>query len=74
VLASGLVLAAGWERERDGAAADSDPAVALAAWEQRAQGLGQRGRGARALFDGSQQCGLTAMAERRARRSGSLKS
>jgi hypothetical protein len=35
VLASGLVLAAGWERERDGVAADSDPAAA--------QGLGQRG-------------------------------
>jgi hypothetical protein len=74
VLASGLVLAAGWERERDGAAADSDPAAALAAWERRAQGLGRCGRGARALFNGSPQCGLTAMAERRGRRSGSLRS
>jgi hypothetical protein len=47
------VLAAGWERERDGAAADSDPAAAPAAWERRAHGLGRRGRAARALFDGS---------------------
>jgi hypothetical protein len=46
------VLAAGWERERDGAAADSDPAAAPAAWERRAHGLGRRGRAARALFDG----------------------
>jgi hypothetical protein len=39
------VLAAGWERERDGAAVNSDPAAAPAAWErrreQRAQGIGR---------------------------------
>jgi hypothetical protein len=50
--------------ERVGAAADSDPTAALAALERRAQ----------ALFDGSLRRGLTAMAERHAWRSGSLRS
>jgi hypothetical protein len=54
--------------ERDGAAVDSDPAAATVAWERR------RERRAQVLFDGSPRRGLTAMAERRARRSGSLRS
>jgi hypothetical protein len=49
---------------------DSEPAAAPVAWEwerRRERGVGRRGRGARALFDGSPRHGLTAMAERRAR-------